>query len=428
MINPISSATQGTGGAAPMHEAVLRFGATQEMREQQREERVATDEKAEAPVDQALIECADELAEGSQAPPTQSGGGAIEHAHGHAKAADENAIGGQGTGHDGASLEQQQESAIANHAVGEQGKRELVRGDAERVTRSTREMMGRIERAGGAESASRGEARSESSESAASAPTSQARSGEEAGPSDGGGEAASASGGGGGASAPSPGPSGGAAPRVGGDVIAAAVGSGVAPHEEISHAIRDEDDNAAQDADSSQESVNARAEAQGKRVGRDRPLEGGMGDFHEGEGGERESEHQRHFGGDRRPPSQGGQQGGQQDGRPAPERRRLELVPRETSLEAAGETAQETDARHAAGEAAAELAPADVRQAALEQSPPPQTAMAGEPVDRPSEPQPPTAESFERTAVLSPGLDTLGGDEYFFFDDVRLPEPPAQAS
>lgn len=141
MINPVPS-SQGPSSEVQLQEAVLQFGATQAMREQQRVERTAANDNEAAPLDQADIDMSDDCAADpdgtpATAPATSQG----EARHGRN---DEAERVGVRTQRSAGERQHQHETAVAKYASEQQGKRELRRQDLERTQRSTRQQIGHV--------------------------------------------------------------------------------------------------------------------------------------------------------------------------------------------------------------------------------------------------------------------------------------------
>lgn len=458
-MQPISPVAREIGGTSPLHEAVVRFGAAQETREQQRSERAADDRDATATIDEAFIDVSD-----ASAPEAPSGARGEAPSPQGARSADGRAkaegatLGGRGVAEEG--LDEQQSQAIAQHAAEQQGKRENVRLDGDRAQRSTREMMGRVGAAGKVESKASTAASSSgtSASSSASAPSGRESAG--------GGNKAEASahsaphshgapvssGGG----HPTAGASHAGSPRVGGDVLAAAVGSGLAPTEEVtpgSAQSRDRDDDNAQDVESSREGMSARGDDARKQVARERPLDGQTG-FHDGDGGgddPRRSPGERRRGTGGQPSSSGsgsGESGGSgfrpREQQADPAELSADSEPTSPTEPAGSARADERDARAASpavsGESEPSVRPREADAAA--------SAAPAAPIDSPSPAASPVADApadatasakgnggdggdrvvrAPQASAPSPGLGPFGGEEYFFFDDARSgTEPPAE--
>lgn len=383
MIKPVTSAGQQSSAAAAMNEAVVRHAAVQESREQRRTERAAEEADSGLPVDQTVIESASEELSTPDGASQRPHSGESQTARGasarhEAEAAGERQASGEG-------LKEQQEQALAQHASEQHGKRETVRLEGDRQTRSTREMMGRVESRGGA--------------------------------------------------------------RVGGDVMAAAVGSGAATADEVapgSAQAHDRDDDNAQDVESSREGLEHRHDDAGKRVSRERALDGQAG-FHDGDTSQQDSK----SGFDGRRSGTRQRAGEQSDEQSDPQHR-------PPAREAASEASPSSGGAEAPSPTNAVPANADV--VALPAAP----ALGGEPLS------PPTVavervESTAATEVARPAVVATGGvgapadatsaprekapdsavipapprsaaasllgqgDEYFFFDDA-CPIPEAQTS
>lgn len=374
MIKPVTSAGQHASAAAAMNEAVVRHAAVQESREQKRTERVADEADSGLPVDQTVIESASEelstpdgASQGSRSQTQAAEGSSARHG---AEAAGERRAGGEG-------LKEQQDQALAQHASEQHGKRETVRHEGERQTRSTREMMGRVESRGG--------------------------------------------------------------PRVGGDVMAAAVGSGAATADEVapgSAQANDRDDDNAQDVESSREAIEHRHDDNRKRVSHERSL-GGQTGFHDGDKSHQDSKSG--FDGRRGGTGQGaGEPGGEQ----SDQQHRPPAQPStsEASPSAATEAPPVVDTLPGKADGVRPPAPEGLDGASTPSTAtapavetPPSTAAGVEAtsVEVPAGPAtvvdaPPAApERAPDSAVIAPprpssASSLLGmGDEYFFFDDAR---------
>lgn len=392
-MNPIAPTGATPSQAAALQEAVLRYGGTQEIRDVQRREKAADmpDDDAGVPVDVSddvdLSDVPDLPEAGNAAAPSQ-GSRAGESGRAHRHHAEESVSHHAAPGQDG--LEQQREQALAQHAAEQHGRQENHRDGAQRLQRSTREMMHLVEGAT-AVTDDAPETAPAASSSAAGASSDVSADSEDFDPSAGGDPA------------PAPQSGAGVAPRVSGEVLAAAVGSGIRSAKEIAPEARveasDRGDDVDNQIDGSQQATGARTVAQGKKSTSRTHLESHLGFGGQTDGGERDSTR--------------GQGGYQDSSQRDPER---SAVPRTTGEEAetASAPVDHLEQVPAAPVPAQSVAAAvDVQPAPIPAAPPP-----------PAEPP----DKVERVAVLSPGVDLTSSEEYFFFDDARYDTGDAVAS
>lgn len=483
-MHPISASSSVSSMGAPLNEGVVRFGAAQEGRESQRRDRAADVERQEtqANVDRTVISdpeaCAPEDGgpdDAASAPSTGGGGPVQGHRSGPSReSGDGGAMARRSPAEDGS--ENQREMALAQHAAEQHGKREQGRVEGDRAVRSTREMMGRVESAGGS-----GEAH-ENAPKEGSSPAQGGRSSEGAGGarsahgsghggSQGAGEASHGGGGaapasrGGGAPAPAPRSGGGGGPRIGGDVLAAVVAGGLTSIDDVAPGAVDDGDPTdidAEQVDSSQQALQARLEDHELKTHKSGSLGAGLHFGGDGERGRSFDESPTRGGGFsdfRRPPGEGASEeapsekereatggagadtpDGRRDERGqevagGPEERHAEVPVESTSSQEPGpdhravsadrsrEEPSEASPAVASGAPAAEARPA--APAGIDGHPggaPSHPERASAPTTAPPEPASP--DRMERAgAPPSLGIDWMADADYLFFDDARrLPE------
>jgi len=447
----------------------MRFGAMQEGRETQRREKTVDIETTDHPPASCAIPDSDDALDLSEAststaaPPQGSDHDASVHHSSHRHGSQETSLRGQKPGQDG--QEQAREATLAQHASEQHGKRDLGKQDAERLHRSTRELMGRVGDVGGV--AHKHGAEPHQAEGAHSPSHEPGQKGSSHSPTGGGSHAASggegkahASGGGGGAhvhahthaSARS---TGSVAPTIGGDVIAAAVGSGVQGSPGLGS---DQEDDEGQGADGSEEAAeDSHIHVRPVKLTRATGMECELG-F---DGDERGREHgdpsnpRQEFGsssnrGQQReasnePRTGTGAHGGGDHESPeghaaAPEQEALDAAPTEPVAEAQDhahaerftETVVETtpSGQESSNASVVGMDAASTVVEALTKTRPPEDTTHSEPLPEPTDGptrglKAPSPDTLERTAILSPGLDLVSADEYFFFDDARLEDEAA---
>lgn len=461
---------------APLNEGVLRFGATQEGRESLRRERSAEVEKEEGmgPQDRSLISDV-EISQGTggegkdkaTSSSSASGEGQVQgHSSTRRRGTDDGTPqpGARSPAEDGS--QNQREAALAQHAAEQHGKREQGRQEGDRSLRSTRDMMGRVEGARGGgeahESPGGGEAHSAPSSSRGGHAGGSASAGS---PRGGAGGAGSASHGGKGSGAVHRGGGGshvrassGQAPRVGGDVIAAVVGSGLTSVEDVapgSAQADDEKDDEAQQADSSQQATQARLSDQGIKTQKSSGLGSGLNFGGDGERGRHFDESPgsgRGFQNPNQRPGQGtgGETSHDEERGPANEHAAggsggddRQPPPREATGAGEGAPVDERPSEEPGGERAGSTVPSpvdvkaepvaerqeesehdglrhEVLAGAVTEAPPPvEEAPSPLPVASSAAPTPPSPDGLGSAASGSLGIDWMADTEYFFFDDAR---------